>query len=69
MQTKQWVDAIQQPIYLLHGSLDSLIHPERAQSLISTANGKAEIEWVKDARHASDTLFAHRNNWLKQRLP
>lgn len=69
MQTKKWIDTIQQPIHLLHGTLDSLIHPERAQSLANMAHGKAEIEWVENAEHAGETLFAYRNNWLKQRLP
>jgi uncharacterized protein len=69
MKTNQWLDAIQQPIYLIHGKQDALIRPERAQSLVKNANGKAKIEWVDNAGHADDTLFAYRNRWLKRLLP
>jgi len=69
MQTTNWLDAIHQPIYLIHGEQDMLIRPERAQSLAQNANGKAKIEWVKKAGHADDVLFAYRNSWLKRLLP
>lgn len=69
MKTKQWLDAIQQPIYLIHGEQDTLIRPERAKSLVSHAYGNAKIEWVENASHADDRLFAYRNHWLKRLLP
>ncbi len=69
MKTKQWLDRIQQPIYLIHGKQDRLIRPQRAKSLVSHANGNAKIEWVESATHADDRLFAYRNQWLKRLLP
>lgn len=69
MQTAPWVSAIKQPIYLIHGEQDSLIRPERVKQLVSAAQGKAKIEWVKGAGHAETPLFLYRNTWLKRLLP
>lgn len=69
MQTNVWVNAIKQPIYLLHGDNDQLINPKRASALVEHAQGAAKVEWVKGAGHAEDALFLHRNQWLKKLLP
>lgn len=69
MRTRQWVDKIQQTIYLIHGKQDNLILPIRAQSLVQHANGKVKVEWVQKAGHADNTLFSYRNHWLKRLLP
>ena len=69
MQTAPWVSTIKQPIYLIHGEQDNLIRPERAKQLVSVAQGKASIEWVKGAGHAETPLFLYRNTWLKRLLP
>lgn len=69
MQTAQWVEKIQQPIFLIHGSNDQVIQPASAHNLVKNAKGKAKIEWVANASHASDSLFEYRNAWLKQLLP
>lgn len=69
MQTAQWVEKIQQPIFLIHGVNDQVIQPASARSLVENAKGKAIIEWVADAGHVSDSLFEYRNAWLKQLLP
>lgn len=69
MQTDKWVEKIRQPIFLIHGLNDQVIQPTSARTLVEKANGKAKIEWVKNAGHASDALFEYRNAWLKQLLP
>ncbi len=69
MQTEQWVAKINQPIYLMHGRNDRIIKPSNAEALVAKSNGKAHIEWVENAGHANDALFAYRNQWLKQWLP
>lgn len=69
MQTKKWVDAIHQPIYLMHGSQDVLIRPERALSFVKQTKANVKVEWVAQAGHADDVLFAYRNSWLKRLLP
>lgn len=69
LDTAQFIEQIHQPIYLIHGTDDKLIRPARAQALVSHAQGKAHIEWVKGAGHTDDALFAYRNQWLKRLLP
>jgi len=69
MKTKQWVGMIKQPIYLIHGEHDRIIRPQHAQSLAKYSAGISNLEWVKNAGHADDTLFAYRNQWLKRLLP
>lgn len=69
MKTKQWVETIKQPIYVIHGTQDRLIRPQRAQHLVEASAGKANIEWVENAGHADDHLFAYRSQWLKRLLP
>lgn len=69
MNTDVWVNAIQPPIYLIHGNQDQLIKPARAKMLVEHAHGKAKLEWVKGAGHADDALFIYRNQWLKKLLP
>ena len=68
-QTKEWGDAIRQPIYLMHGNKDILIRPERAQSFVKQTLANTTIEWVAQAGHADDALFAYRDSWLKRLLP
>ncbi len=69
INTSAWVQAIKQPIYLIHGTADKLILPARAQALVSASKGKAKIEWVTGAGHTDDALFIYRNQWLKRLLP
>lgn len=69
LDTQQWLDAIKAPIYLIHGNMDKLIHPARAQQLVENAKGKAKIEWVKNTGHTGDSLWLYRNQWLKRLLP
>lgn len=69
MDTAQFIKQMHQPIYLIHGTDDKLIHPARAQALVDQAQGKAHIEWVKGAGHTDDALFSYRNQWLKRLLP
>jgi uncharacterized protein len=69
MVTQAWVKAIKQPIYVIHGTHDQLITPDRAQSLAAESQGKINIEWVKGAGHTSDSLFVYRNQWLNKLLP
>lgn len=69
MQTKRWINNIQQPIYLIHGLNDRIIPPANALNLVKESKGKAKIEWVAHAGHANKTLFEYRNQWLKQLLP
>ena len=69
LDTAQFIEQIHQPIYLIHGTDDKLIRPARAQALVSHAQGKAHIEWVKGAGHTDDALFTYRNQWLKRLLP
>lgn len=67
METKNWIEAIKQPIYLIHGTQDKVILPKRAKSL--TINPNVKLEWVENAAHASNNLFEYRNQWLKRLLP
>lgn len=69
MKVNQWISTIKQPIYIMHGSHDSLIRPQRVQSLVDQSAGRAKLEWVEHAGHADDILFAYRNQWLKRLLP
>lgn len=69
MRTEAWVQKIQQPIYLIHGTQDRLIRPERAKGLVASAPNKVKLEMVTGAGHAEDTLFLYRNHWLKRLLP
>ena len=69
LDTQKWLDAIKQPIYLIHGDSDTLIPPAHAMQLVENAKGKAKIEWVKDTGHAQDSLWVYRNQWLKRLLP
>ena len=69
LDTQPWLDAIKQPIYLIHGNNDKLIDPTRAKQLVANAKGKAKIEWVRNTGHAEDSLWAYRNQWLKRLLP
>lgn len=69
LDTQKWLNAIKQPIYLIHGELDTLIRPARAQQLVNNAKGQAKIEWVKGAGHTDESLFLYRNQWLKRLLP
>lgn len=69
MKVNQWVEATKQPIYILHGTHDNLIRPQRVQSLVDQSAGKVKVEWVENAGHADDSLFAYRNQWLKRLLP
>lgn len=68
MRTTPWVNAIKQPIYLIHGDQDRLIRPARAQALAQT-RPSIHLEWVKNAGHTSDALFYYRNAWLARLLP
>lgn len=67
MKTNQWIAMIKQPIYVIHGTHDHIIRPQHAQSLVEQS--KAKVEWVNNAGHADDSLFAYRNQWLKRLLP
>ena len=67
--TLPWVNAIKQPIYVIHGTQDKLITPARAQGLVTASQGKVKIEWVRGAGHTDDALFIYRNQWLKKLLP
>lgn len=69
LNTQPWVDAIEQPIYLIHGTEDKIIKPERAKALVESAKGKVKLEWVEGAGHGDDILFSYRNQWLKEKLP
>ena len=69
IDTAEFVNKMQQPIYLIHGTADKLIRPARAQALVHASQGKAHIEWVQGAGHAEDKLFNYRNQWLKRLLP
>lgn len=69
MQTKNWINAIRQPIYLIHGTQDQIILPARAKRLQDSAPDKIKLEWVKHAGHADTYLFEYRNQWLKRLLP
>ena len=69
LQTEEWVQNIQQPIYVIHGLKDRLILPERARMLVDKAKGKIKVEWVENAEHASNNLFEYRNRWLERLLP
>jgi uncharacterized protein len=69
LDTAAWVNAIKQPIYLIHGEDDQLIRPEHASALVNKSNGKVKVEWVKHAGHTDDRLFIYRNQWLKKLLP
>jgi len=69
LDTQPWIDAIQQPIYLIHGTEDQIIKPERAQALVNNSKGKIQLEWVQDAGHGDAILSNYRNQWLKQHLP
>ncbi len=64
-----YAKATQQPIYLIHGTRDHLIKPERAKALLAAAPTRMHIEWVEDVGHTDDALFAYRNQWLKRLLP
>lgn len=67
MQTTKWVQEIKQTIYVIHGTHDDVISPNRAKSLANNPNVK--LEWVENAGHASSNLFEYRNQWLKRLLP
>lgn len=69
LDTANWVQAIKQPIYMIHGEDDQLIKPKHALALVNKSHGKVKIEWVKHAGHTSDNLFEYRNQWLKKLLP
>jgi uncharacterized protein len=69
MQTQTWIAAIKQPIYVIHGTQDQLIAPQRAQALVQKSQAKINIEWVQNAGHTDDALFLYRNQWLKKLLP
>ena len=69
LDTQVWLNAIKQPIYIIHGELDTLIRPARVKQLVENAKGKAKVEWVKDAEHTDESLFLYRNQWLKRLLP
>jgi uncharacterized protein len=69
MRTETWVLAIKQPIYMIHGTNDQLIRPERSKHLVAFAPQKVKLEMVNGAGHAEDTLFLYRNQWLKRLLP
>ena len=69
LDTQPWLDAIKQPIYLIHGNNDKLIHATRAKQLVQNAKGKARIEWVANTGHTDDSLWVYRNQWLKRLLP
>ncbi len=69
LHTQQFVAAIKQPIYVIHGAKDQLIKPARAQGLLTESQHNVKIEWVKSAGHTDDALFIYRNSWLKKLLP
>ena len=69
IDTAEFINKIQQPIYLIHGTADKLIRPARAQALVDASQDKAHIEWVQGAGHTDDALFMYRNQWLKRLLP
>jgi uncharacterized protein len=69
IETASFINQISQPIYLIHGTADTLIRPARAQALVDASKGKARIEWVTGAGHTDDALFIYRNQWLKKLLP
>jgi uncharacterized protein len=69
IDTEALVNAIKQPIYIIHGDADQLITPARSIALVKKSNNRAKIEWVKGAGHTSDSLFIYRNQWLKKLLP
>ena len=69
IDTTAFINQIQQPIYLIHGTEDKLIRPARVQALVDASQGKAHIEWVQGAGHTDDALFIYRNQWLKRLLP
>ena len=69
IDTAEFVNKMQQPIYLIHGTADKLIRPVRAQALVDASQGKAHIEWVQGAGHTDNALFIYRNQWLKRLLP
>jgi len=69
LDTQGWIETIKQPIYMIHGAADKLIHPSRAKQLVANAKGNAKIELVKNTGHTDDSLWIYRNQWLKRLLP
>jgi uncharacterized protein len=69
LDTAPFISEIKQPIYLIHGTTDTLIRPARVQALVDASQGKAHIEWVQGAGHTDEALFIYRNQWLKKLLP
>ena len=64
----KWINKIKGNIHMMHGLSDTLITPSRAQALLNKANQNADIEFVKNAGHASDNLFTYRNAWMQRHL-
>jgi uncharacterized protein len=68
LSADKWIKKIKGHIHMMHGLYDTLIHPARAQALLKEANKNSDIEYVKNAGHASDNLFIYRNAWMKRHL-
>lgn len=68
LHAEQWIGKAQGDIHAIHGTVDTLIKPQRAIALIKASRGNADIEWIEGAGHFDITRFKQSNRWLEKQL-
>ena len=67
----KWLDKINIPIRIIHGTKDETIHPQRAKTLYEKAkelNKDVEIIWLNAAKHDNLQMYPQYHQWIQQCL-
>ena len=67
MLSKEWINQVKAPIYVIHGTIDGVIRPERVTELLMNAP-VALIKWVPGANHLNYTTSMIYTEWLNDAL-
>jgi uncharacterized protein len=66
-----WLDKIQVPIRIIHGTRDETIHPQRARTLYEKAkelNKDVEIIWLNAGKHDNLQMYPQYHKWIQKSL-
>lgn len=66
-----WIEKVDCPIRIVHGTNDETIHPERAQKFFDEALNKGkdvQITWLKAGKHDNLQMYPQYHYWIKKSL-
>lgn len=67
----KWIDTLQQPVRIIHGTQDEVIFPERAKMYYELAkfmDKDIEIVWLDGGKHGNLNTYPEYYQWIKNSL-